>query len=136
VRQNIGGTTFLKQNGDADTPVVDSYEVQIHRLDELIGDFDTPSLCKIDVQGYELEVLKGMTQIIERIDVFIIECHLIDTLQGIPIFTDVMIFMQAHDFVLYDILSLGHRPLDNGLAETDLVFVRTKSIFRNDNRWR
>ena len=136
VRQNIAGTTLLKQNGDADTPVVETYSVPIKRFDEVIKDFETPALCKIDVQGFELEVLKGMTKVIDKIDVFIIECHLIDTLVNTPIFIDVLNFLQKNDFVVYDILSHGHRPLDNALAETDLVFVKSKGIFRKDNRWK
>ena len=133
---NIGGTTLLKQNGEPDTPIVKSYSVPIRRLDEVIIGFESPALCKIDVQGFELEVLKGMTNIIDKIDVFIIECHFLDTLENIPDFSEVLIFLKKYDFVIYDIISLGHRPLDNALAETDLVFVKTKSIFRSDNRWR
>ncbi|MDC0120688.1 FkbM family methyltransferase [Amylibacter sp.] len=136
VRQNIGGTTFLKQVGNADTPIVETYNVPMKRFDEVIKDFETPALCKIDVQGFELEVLKGMTKVLNKIDVFIIECHLIDTLENIPVFTDVLNFLQQNDFVVYDILSHGHRPLDNALAETDLVFVKSKSIFRKDSRWK
>jgi FkbM family methyltransferase len=68
VRQNIGGTTLLKQNGNADTPIIESYRVPIQRFDDVIKDFETPALCKIDVQGFELEVLKGMTKIIDKIE--------------------------------------------------------------------
>jgi FkbM family methyltransferase len=36
--------------------------VQVTTLDELIGRHGSPAFCKIDVEGYELEVLNGLTQ--------------------------------------------------------------------------
>lgn len=37
-------------------------EVQITTLDELIDQHGRPAFCKIDVEGYELEVLSGLSQ--------------------------------------------------------------------------
>lgn len=42
--------------------VVDTMEVQITTLDDAIAEYGMPTYCKIDVEGYELEVLKGLTQ--------------------------------------------------------------------------
>jgi FkbM family methyltransferase len=42
-------------------------KIQLTTLDQLIKQFGTPAFCKIDVEGYELEVLKGLTTIIPRI---------------------------------------------------------------------
>lgn len=37
-------------------------EVPLSTLDQLILDYGLPSFCKIDVEGYETEVLKGLSQ--------------------------------------------------------------------------
>lgn len=37
-------------------------KVQATTMDELIKQFGKPAFCKIDVEGYEYEVLKGLTQ--------------------------------------------------------------------------
>ena len=37
-------------------------EVQVTRLDELIAQHGEPAFCKIDVEGFEVEVLKGLTR--------------------------------------------------------------------------
>lgn len=37
-------------------------EIEIITLDELIKSYGTPNFCKIDVEGYELEVFKGLSQ--------------------------------------------------------------------------
>ena len=40
----------------------DSVEVPVVTLDSLIESYGTPSFCKIDVEGYEAEVLSGLSQ--------------------------------------------------------------------------
>jgi FkbM family methyltransferase len=44
-----------------------SIEVELTTLDNLITKFGKPDFCKIDVEGYELEVLKGLSQKINLI---------------------------------------------------------------------
>lgn len=39
-----------------------SRSTKISTLDQLIEDYGIPDFCKIDVEGYELEVLKGLSQ--------------------------------------------------------------------------
>lgn len=42
-------------------------QVELTTLDALIEQFDEPAFCKIDVEGYELQVLKGLTRPIKAI---------------------------------------------------------------------
>lgn len=44
-----------------------SQDVDVTTLDDIISTFGVPKFCKIDVEGYEVEVLKGLTQPIEII---------------------------------------------------------------------
>lgn len=44
-----------------------SIEVELTTLDNLISKFGKPNFCKIDVEGYELEVLKGLSHKIDII---------------------------------------------------------------------
>jgi FkbM family methyltransferase len=39
-----------------------SIDVEITTLDQLIRDFGVPRFCKIDVEGFELEVLRGLSR--------------------------------------------------------------------------
>ena len=43
--------------------------LQVTTLDNLVKKFGTPKFCKIDVEGYELQVLKGLTQPIPNISI-------------------------------------------------------------------
>jgi FkbM family methyltransferase len=41
--------------------------VSVTTLDELINEFGTPVFCKIDVEGFEVNVIKGLTKVISCI---------------------------------------------------------------------
>lgn len=93
-------------------------------------------LIKLDVQGYELEVLTGFGKYIATADAILTEASLLEIHKGVPLVRDVINFMGESGFVLYDICSVStRRPLDNALWQTDLLFVRQNSIFRQDKRY-
>jgi FkbM family methyltransferase len=48
--------------GDWQPDVVSTTDVQVTTLDCAIAQYGRPDYCKIDVEGYELEVLKGLSQ--------------------------------------------------------------------------
>lgn len=95
-----------------------------------------PSLVKLDVQGYELEVLKGFSKYISSADVILTEASLLDIHKNVPLVKDVVNFLADRGFVLYDICSVStRRPLDQALWQTDLLFVREDAAFRKDKRY-
>lgn len=97
--------------------------------------FAQPDFIKIDTQGYELEILKGAEKTMQYAEFVLLEVSLIDIYKGCPLVAEVMAFMQAKSFVLYDICSLMRRPFDNALYQSDFLFVKESSPFRADKRW-
>lgn len=94
------------------------------------------NLIKLDVQGYELEVLKGFDKYFPSTEVILTEASLLEIHKGVPLVREVINFMGDRDFVLYDICSVStRRPLDSALWQTDLLFVRANSKFRQDKRY-
>jgi len=86
-----------------------------------------PDLIKLDVQGYELEVLKGAAKALEKAQAVLLEVSFIDMYQDNPLLHDVTAFMHERGFVAYDIGALMRRPLDQALAQVDIIFVPKSS---------
>ncbi len=83
------------------------------------GKMPSPVLIKIDVDGSEISVLKGSVWLLKekKAQYVIIESTIFGQIH------EVIDFMTAHGFALYDILEPLYRPLDNALWQVDLSFV-------------
>ncbi|HEY0579358.1 MAG TPA: FkbM family methyltransferase [Candidatus Nitrosocosmicus sp.] len=92
-------------------------------------------LLKLDVQGYELEILKGYERYFDKTEVILSEVSLLDIHKNCPLIKDILNEMYKYGFVAYDICSATRRPLDNALWQTDILFVKEESIYRNDKRY-
>lgn len=90
--------------------------------------FTKIDFLKLDVQGYELNVLNGASKALGRTEFVLMETSLIPINQGCPIFSDVILFMTEHDFRLLDFCSQS-RIKDGALWQTDLLFVSNSSRF-------
>lgn len=58
-----------------------------------------PILLKIDVQGYELEVLKGCEAMLALVSSVYVECSEIELYEGQPLRDDVDAFLRVRDFL-------------------------------------
>ncbi len=94
-----------------------------------------PDLLKLDVQGFELHVLKGGTGSLPRIGAILAEVNLLDIHQGAPLLDEIVGWLAAHGFVAYDICGVTRRPLDGALWQIDMLFVPRNSALRGDKRW-
>lgn len=106
-------------------------------IDELFGDrLRTPILLKLDLEGHELAALEGATSLLPRVDVVLTEVSFFDVNDtGRLLLGDLLIFLRARGFELYDIASLSGRPRDSRLRQADAVFVRRDSSLFGDRTW-
>jgi len=114
---------------EAEHPTLDMPMV---RLDDCAAG---AQLLKLDVQGYELEVLKGGPKALSAAEVVLLEGNFLDLHVGVPLAHEVVQFMAERDFVLYDTGDFYRRPLDQALWCMDLVFVRRNGKWRLSKRW-
>ncbi|UAK25264.1 FkbM family methyltransferase [Sphingomonas nostoxanthinifaciens] len=112
----------------------DQRTLQTHTLDSLLAGFEHPDFIKIDVQGYELEVLRGAAATMARVKAILIEIAFLEINEGAPLAHQVMGFMAENGFVAFDILELHRRPLDRAMNQIDILFLRADSPIRADKR--
>jgi FkbM family methyltransferase len=94
-----------------------------------------PDLLKLDVQGYELEVLKGAEQNLSNMQVILAELNFLDIHKGVPLIAEVITWLDQRDWVAYDVCGLTRRPLDQALWQADFLFVPRRSPLRANKRW-
>jgi len=103
-------------------------------LDALIGDqISSPALIKLDVQGYELEVLRGAPRCLKSAEVIILECAFLEYNEGAPLFAEVVDFMRERGFLVYDFCGAMRRS-DGVLFQADVIFAREDSPLRKSFR--
>ena len=70
--------------------------VEVHTLDDYYD--DRFNFLNIDVQGYELEVLKGGIRTLANIDAMILEVNKTEVYEGCPLVEDLDEFLEGFDF--------------------------------------
>lgn len=113
--------------------------VAVVTIDDLMasGDLPPPQLVKLDVQGFELEALRGASTLFECecVQVFVLEVSLFEFMPGMPIFHEVVGFMEQRGYYAYDFPGFLRRPFDGALAQVDICFVRKNGFLRASNAW-
>ena len=136
VHPDLSGSSIFKES---EGPHVDGMprNVPTITVDGLCKDnnLEGPFLIKIDTQGSELQVLKGSTDILKKTEIIILEAFLFEFYQDIPLFGDIILFLRERDFLVYDIFGGVARPLDDALAQVDLVFVKKNGLFRQSSHF-
>lgn len=114
-----------------------SFSLPMRTLDEVTSTtrFQTPDLLKLDVQGYELEVLKGGERTLKSAEAVLLEVNFIEIYQGAPLLRDVVNHLGNAGFRAYDVANLYRRPLDKSLWQADMVFLRNGSTLVSSNRY-
>jgi FkbM family methyltransferase len=93
-----------------------------------------PDFIKLDVQGFELNVLKGAHKTLQNVEFCLLEVSLLD-LDNSPLVLEVMNYMSICGFQLYDISQFMRRPYDGALYQCDLLFISRKSKYISEKRW-
>jgi len=68
--------------------------IEVSTLDSAVnGSVARPCLLKIDVQGFELEVLKGAHEVLGQVDEALVECSFVELYEGQALADEVIAFM-------------------------------------------
>lgn len=111
-------TKLLKlfQNLEELVRVVSTEEMESKRLDDLPEVAETDFL-KLDIQGAELDVLKGATTLLKRVVVVSTEVEFVPLYKDQPLFADVDAYLRSQGFLLHSLPGLmgrAFKPIQNG----------------------
>jgi FkbM family methyltransferase len=99
--------------------------ISIRKLDEVFPEtVKRPLLVKIDVQGYEMFVLKGGTTIINQAEVVIIETSFYPLYAGQPLFEEIYSYFITNGFRYVGNIEQLASPNDHRILQADAVFCR------------
>jgi FkbM family methyltransferase len=109
----------------------------MQRLDTIIesGRAPAPDLLKIDTQGYEMKVLKGIERNLHRVRTILAELNFLDIHNGVTLAHEVVGWLGSRGWVPYEICSLIRRPFDGALWQSDFIFLKANDPLRLDKRW-
>lgn len=138
--EDLAGSSFLPDPNDNLQQQGRQRKVELTTIDDIIeeNNFEIPQLIKLDIQGFELEALKGAQSLFGNTEVFILEVSLFafGAGQKMPEFVEVINFMHQRGYVPYDFPGFIRRPLDNALGQIDVCFVKEDGFLRASHSWK
>lgn len=139
------GKATIRTHGDQSSMLVANdaqfrgtdLEVPLRTLDSLVftGELRRPDLVKLDVQGYELEVLRGAVSVLEHAQVLLVELSFRRLYAGQPLAHEVITFLGQRDFRIADICTYSQRARDAALLQSDVLFVKDGLLPSSDDRF-
>jgi FkbM family methyltransferase len=98
-------------------------QVDVERIDRVVGSVEEPCLMKIDVQGSELSVLIGADGILPSVTYIIVECSFVELYVGQPLAAEIVSYLHTHGYDLIDMHSVT-RARAHRCLQADFVFQR------------
>ncbi len=139
-RRNLSGVPFSEMGSGSSVlsaPKGCTRTKPMATVDTLIesGQCQPPDLVKLDVQGYEIEVLEGWTESFYRCQIIQCEMSLIPIVAGAPLLHEVIAYLFRRGFVVFDVTELIRSPSDGAVWQIDALFCRCDSPLRLKRAW-
>jgi FkbM family methyltransferase len=135
VSKNLASSSFLDidhrhVDANPEAAYVGTEEVATARLDTIgvgFGIGDRPTMVKIDVQGFTLEVLAGSARTLSRVACLQVEMSLVPLYANEPTMPRLLRYLDERGFVLSEIEPGFYEPATGRLLQVDGRFIRTGS---------
>lgn len=129
ITARMDSSSFLKivsdKNKSKNYDIVENRNIQINTLDNLLINekISHPVLIKIDVQGYELEVLRGANNLLKKTDYLLLEVSKNEMYQNQPIEKVIVEYLKNLNF---DILKSNNwsKIQNTNFYQRDIIFYK------------
>jgi FkbM family methyltransferase len=108
--------------------------VRLTKLDSVVAERGLvgPYVLKLDVQGAEVDVLRGSLKTLEQATVVVAEIQIFHERDNL---LDLLFFMQSRGFVLFDITDQSYYPSSSTMYQCYATFIPQRMDFRKGLVW-
>jgi FkbM family methyltransferase len=110
-------------------------KIPIVTLDSLFeenSEWPLPDVMKIDVEGFEMEVLHGAKKTLAGAQMIFVEVAFLQLRRGQSQLHEISGFLHERGFQPYDFSFFQRRPSDGSLAVCEMIFVKRSNCLLND----
>ncbi|MBV8586836.1 MAG: FkbM family methyltransferase, partial [Verrucomicrobia bacterium] len=108
--------------------------VETERLDKLLAGVSIVDFLKLDIQGFELQALRGAESVLDRTNVIHCEVEFAPMYAGVALFSEIELHLRQRGFELVDLVHEARSPYCAGsgtatadqLIWGDAVFFKSK----------
>jgi FkbM family methyltransferase len=113
--------------------------LEVVTLDSLMDEFkndSSPTLLKLDCEGWDIEVLKGAKRLLPSVDVIYLEAAVANPFFQKNTMLSSLEYMMDHGFKVIDLIEAVRNPQTGVLWNAELCFVRADSeIYEKASNW-
>ncbi len=112
---------FDKMDGDESKDV----RAEVRKLDDVVS--QNIDIIKLDLQGFELEALKGAKKSLSQARAVLLEVMFNENYEGQPVFGDIDDFMTRSHYKLYRLYNIKHWP-SGKVRHADALYFKDNTI--------
>ena len=109
------------------TKKIKEENISIKVLDKIADDLELIKkvMMKIDVQGFELNVLRGSENTLKNVDIILIETSFYELYKNQPLFKDIFGFLTDQGFNYFGSFEQLYDERDGKILQADSIFIRS-----------
>ena len=112
-------------------------KIKVARLSDYVlpEEIDPPALLKLDVQGYELEALRGCEELLTRFSYIYAECSFVELYTGQALVDEIIAWLRERGWCLDGIFNMTY-DRDGKSVQADFIFKKSvlRCCVRNKNK--
>ncbi len=132
ISENLASSSLFpvdKKSLDADptTRATHQERIKLTTIDAFMsgqGSLDKELLLKLDVQGFELEALKGAIHNLSKFRLIQVELSFIKIYEGAPLYREVIDFLEEHNFEVFTFIPAFVDVKTGRMLQADGIFIR------------